>query len=253
MSKGSILDMPEDLLEDYPIHEIAKAQNGKRKVTVTKVNACGEPRPIETLIKKVAGVLGIDPQELSMWSKDNPLPIEILKNILLTARRLKLNPLLGHIAWELNKENHWEVYIPIDGWIALIHREPTFKGLTFNQSTETENAIPIWMECTIYRSDLVYPMTVREYYSEVKTDHHMWKQKPRRMLRHKALQQCTRLAFGICVPEFKTQLPKLNKAKNLVTTNNYHANFRRCDSSKAKLKQRLISSMPSGKNPSSFP
>jgi hypothetical protein len=57
------------------------------------------------------------------------------------------------------------------------------------------------MECTIYRSDRVVPMTVREHLSEVKTNHPAWQQIPRRMLRYKALQQCARLAFGISAPE----------------------------------------------------
>ncbi len=85
----------------------------------------------------------------------------------------------------------------------MIHREPSFKGLTFSQATETEEGIPIWMECSIYRADLIQPMTVREYYSELKTDHPIWNQMPRRMLRHKTLQQCARLTFGISMPELK--------------------------------------------------
>jgi hypothetical protein len=44
-------------------------------------------------------------------------------------------------------------------------------------------------------------MTVREYLSEVKTNHPAWQQIPRRMLRYKALQQCARLSFGISTPE----------------------------------------------------
>jgi hypothetical protein len=99
-----------------------------------------------------------------------------------------LNPLLGQIDWELNLDGSYEVYIPIDGWITMIHREPSFKRLTFSQATETEEGIPIWMDCSIYRADLIQPITVREYYSELKTDHPIWNQMPRRMLRHKTLQ-----------------------------------------------------------------
>jgi hypothetical protein len=63
------------------------------------------------------------------------------------------------------------------------------------------------MECTVFRSDLSHPVTVREYYAELKTDHKIWQQMPRRMLRHKTLQQCARLAFGISAPELKLSTP----------------------------------------------
>ncbi len=121
---------------------------------------------------------------------------------------------MGHIAWEVTPKGDWEIYIPIDGWIAMIHREPKFQGIAFDQSSQTEYGIPIWMECRIYRSDLTHPITVREYFSELKTDHLIWAQMPRRMMRHKTLQQCARLAFGISTPDLKgpstsTALPKM--------------------------------------------
>lgn len=187
MKKVSILDLPEDLLEEDQPHRPS------------------EPT-LDRLVTEVANTLAIASQELSHWTKEAVVPEEVLKLILRTALRLKLNPLLGQIDWELNLEGGYEVYIPIDGWIAMIHREPSFKGLTFSQATEIEEGIPIWIECSIYRADLIQPITVREYYSELKTEHPIWIQMPRRMLRHKTLQQCARLAFGISVPELKIPL-----------------------------------------------
>lgn len=40
------------------------------------------------------------------------------------------------------------------------------------------------------------PITVREYFVEVRNSHEMWQKMPRRMLRHRALQQCVRLAIA---------------------------------------------------------
>ena len=184
MKKASILDMPEDLLDEDQPHRPS------------------EPA-LDPLVTEVANTLGISPQELNHWTKEAEAPEGVLKLILRVAKRYQLNPLLGQIDWELNLDGSYEVYIPIDGWIAMIHREPSFKGLTFSQAIETEDGIPIWMECSIYRADLIQPIAVREYYVEVKTEHPMWQQMPRRMLRHKTLQQCARLAFGISVPELK--------------------------------------------------
>ncbi len=194
MKKVSILDLTEDLLEEDQPHRPS------------------EPT-LDRLVTEVANTLAISSQELSHWTKEAVASKEVLNLILRTALRLNLNPLLGQIDWELNLDGSYEVYIPIDGWITMIHREPSFKGLTFSQATETEEGIPIWMECSIYRADLIQPVTVREYYAELKTDHPIWIQMPRRMLRHKTLQQCARLAFGISVPELKIPItpPMLEK------------------------------------------
>lgn len=200
MKKVSILDMPEDLLEDDLSKDIANTQR-IQPAAISQNKKSSKQVAIESLITEVAQFLDLDPQELSDWMNDHSIPTEVLKLILRTAKRFTLNPLLGHIAWEFTDENRWEVYIPIDGWIALIHQKPSFQGITFNQAAETENGVPIWMECMIYCADLSHPITVREYFAELKTDHPMWTQMPRRMLRHKTLQQCARLAFGISVPE----------------------------------------------------
>lgn len=200
MKKASILDMPEDLLENDPRDEINRTKKSKQRVDAARDISLARSLTIETLMIDVANALVIPKDELNSWAQDAAFPESSLREILMTAKRLGLNPLLGQIAWEINLNHDYEVYIPIDGWITLIHREQSFQGLVFNQATETENRIPIWMECSIYRSDLIYPVTVREYYAELKTEHLLWQQIPCRMLRHKTLQQCARLAFGISVP-----------------------------------------------------
>ncbi|MFO1465836.1 MAG: recombinase RecT [Steroidobacteraceae bacterium] len=53
-----------------------------------------------------------------------------------------------------------------------------------------------WIECTIERKDRSMPVSVREYLAECERDTGPWKSHPRRMLRHKALIQCARIAFG---------------------------------------------------------
>ena len=220
MKKASILNMPEDLLdEDQP-------------------NPPSEPT-LDPLVMEVANTLEISSQELSHWTKEAVVPEEVLKVILRVAKRYQLNPLLGQIDWELNLDGSYEVYIPIDGWIAMIHREPSFKGLGFHQSSETEKGIPLWMECSIYRSGLIQPMTVREYYAELKTEHPIWNQMPRRMLRHKTLQQCARLAFGISVPELKITMkpPKMEKPAILQVSQS-------TPDRKTLLKQKLASPSP---------
>jgi hypothetical protein len=221
MKKDLILDLTEDLIDEDQSNQIDKTQKLKKVISSSPVIASTGSRNIKDLTMEVAKILAVPIDELRDWVEESSLPEELLKAIFRITKRFKLNPVLGHIAWELDAAGHYEVYIPIDGWIALIHREPCFQGLTFHQSAETENNIPLWMECTIYRSDLTQPITVREYLMELRTDHPMWQVMPRRMLRHKTLQQCVRLALGIWMVELEETKTLINKSKlNIRNQNN---------------------------------
>ena len=90
---------------------------------------------------------------------------------------------------------NWQAYITVEGYSKILNRHPAFDGITFTQSTKNIEGIPIWMECAIYRKDRIQPTVVREYFEEVKNDQAIWKKMPRRMLRHRVMQQCARLAL----------------------------------------------------------
>lgn len=198
----ALLHMREDLLQtDYSVSTHKTARPGCRRPVSTEVNQSTGAQ-IAQLKEYLVKELKIDAIELDNWCvQQETSPIKTMLTLLTHAKRYGLNPILGEIACDYSDELGWQVYLPIDGWIALILREPNFQGMVFTQAEREEYGLPIWMECTIYRSDRVVPMTVREYLSEVKTNHPAWQQIPRRMLRYKALQQCARLSFGISAPE----------------------------------------------------
>ena len=201
MKPVSTLGLIEDLLDadTTSVEGANKKVNGQ---TLRKRQAQLTPSSrLEVLTKDAAKTLQINPQELLDWLDASFAPEAAQLHLLRLAKRLALNPVLGHIDWDHHPDHEFEVFIPIDGWIHLIHREPSFRGIAFSQSTELEHGIPIWMECSIVRTNLAKPITVREYFAELKTDHPIWEQMPRRMMRHKTLQQCARLAFGIHLPE----------------------------------------------------
>jgi hypothetical protein len=64
----------------------------------------------------------------------------------------------------------------------------------------------------------VVPIEVKEYLCEIQTEHSIWKEMPRRMLRHRVIAQCARLAFGISIPESSNQVD--SKKINLKVTFN---------------------------------
>jgi len=165
-------------------------------------------RLIQKEINSCAQLIGIDSEELQAWIDLQILaPAKTILSLLRMAQQYKLDPLQEEILLT-QYEDGWQVSISIDGWIKLMNKQAAFSGICFRESSEEDEGLPIWMECTIYRSDRVVPITVREYLAEVRGESDIWKKMPRRMLRHRALQQCARLAIGISIPNLGCQEDK---------------------------------------------
>lgn len=89
------------------------------------------------------------------------------------------------------------VVVGVDGWSRILNTHRAFAGMQFRESSELIEGVPAWVECTLHRWDRRVPTRVREYLVEVRGHSQSWLTHPRRMLRHKALVQCARLAFGL--------------------------------------------------------
>jgi hypothetical protein len=87
--------------------------------------------------------------------------------------------------------------ITLDGWVKLLHRHPRFRGLSFEEGPVDEHGFPLWQSCSLYWEGFQCPWVVREWACEHRSLHESWLYHPRRMLRHKALTQCARLALGV--------------------------------------------------------
>jgi hypothetical protein len=109
---------------------------------------------------------------------------------------LHLDPLCEEIGFTQFEDGQWQVFITIEGCSKLLNQHPQFNGLAFTQADTLIDGVPEWIECSIYRKDREVPTTVREYLTEVRGENSIWQKMPRRMLRHRALQQCVRLAIA---------------------------------------------------------
>ena len=89
------------------------------------------------------------------------------------------------------------VVVGVDGWSRILNTHKAFAGMQFRESSELIDGVPAWVECTLHRWDRRVPTRLREYLVEVRGTSQAWLTHPRRMLRHKALVQCARLAFGL--------------------------------------------------------
>jgi len=153
---------------------------------------------IAASLSTAAKLLEVEEFELQMWFDALASTPELAKlKLLHLIVRYQLDPLCEEVSLVQLHPERWYPFITIDGWTKLINRHAAFAGITFSESPQLNNGLPIWMECTIYRTDRIQPVTVREYFSEVSTEHEAWKTMPRRMLRYRTLQQSARLAFGI--------------------------------------------------------
>jgi len=109
--------------------------------------------------------------------------------LLVVANQYGLNPWTKEIYAFPDKNNGIVPVVGVDGWSRIINDHPQFDGLDFEQDGES-------CTCIIHRKDRAHPIKVTEYMDECKRGTGPWGSHPRRMLRHKALIQCARLAFG---------------------------------------------------------
>lgn len=108
--------------------------------------------------------------------------------LLIVAQQYGLNPFTKEIYAFPDKGGIVPV-VGLDGWSRIINSRPEFDGMDFAQDAES-------CTCTIYRKDRSHPIKVTEWMAECKRSAGPWLSHPYRMLRHKAMIQCARLAFG---------------------------------------------------------
>ena len=189
---------------------------------LTKTRSVKQISPMAKALKCAAQAIGMTPASLTTWFNQYPQLSEVSQeSCLRLIAEYRLNPRADEIDLVQFEADRWQVFITVNGWAKLINAHPAFCGIEFSEASELEEGVPLWIGCAIYRTDRVKPIAVREYFSEMKTEHAAWQQMPRRMLRHRAMQQCARLAFGITVPECKLSeflhnklIPKMNSSES---------------------------------------
>lgn len=110
--------------------------------------------------------------------------------LMMVASQYGLNPWTKEIYAFPDRNNGIVPVVGVDGWSRIINSHPQFDGMDFEQDDQS-------CTCIIYRKDRSHPIRVTEWMAECKREGvGPWKSHPRRMLRHKAMIQCARLAFG---------------------------------------------------------
>lgn len=145
----------------------------------------------------LAGRMGVEADGLFLSSlrsvafKSPNASNEQLLALCVVANQYSLNPFTKELYAFPDKGGGVVPIVSVDGWSRIMNEHEQFDGMEF---IEVEDAS--WVECVIYRKDRSHPLRAREYLAECKRNTDPWKSHPRRMLRHKAMIQAARMAFG---------------------------------------------------------
>lgn len=174
-----------------------------------------------SLIHKMAAKYSVDADKMLVTLKATAFrneKVEVsneqMMALLVVADQYDLNPWTKEIYAFPDKKNGIVPVVGVDGWSRIINSSPQFDGMEFNESEQliesTEHQpCPAWIECVIYRKDRSHAIKVRERFSECYrppfkgkgdrgeyTVNGPWQSHTSRMLRHKAMIQGARTAFG---------------------------------------------------------
>ena len=183
-----------------------------------KTQVVTEEFAARSLLVKLAGRYEVDPDKMMGVLKNTAfrqtgrdrreITNEQMTALAIVANQYGLNPFTGELYAFPAKNGAIVPVIGINGWSRIINEHPEFDGVEFNEvggmtqcrkdakPDEIRGECPEGMECVIYRKDRSHATKVTEWIGECYRDTEPWNDMPRRMLRHKALVQCARIAFS---------------------------------------------------------
>lgn len=171
--------------------------------------------PRQSLIVSMAGQYQMDPAQFAKTVRATCMPgnasDEEFAAFLMVAKQYSLNPVTREIYAFPKKGGGIQPIVGIDGWANLINSHPACDGIEFKDEFDAKGGL-VSITCLIHRKDRSHPTMVTEYMEECRRPTEPWTKWPARMLRHKALIQCARYAFGfagIIDPEEAERSPEV--------------------------------------------
>ncbi|KEZ78352.1 phage recombination protein Bet [Salinisphaera hydrothermalis] len=171
------------------------------------------------LIERIGDKYGVDANKMLSTltatafrqKNDQPITNEQMMALLVVADQYNLNPFTKEIYAFPDKNAGIVPIVGVDGWSRIINEHDSFDGMDFEASDEFieldkhHKKCPEYITCRMYRKDRSRPVEITEYLDEVYRPPFMkngnpmigpWQSHTKRFLRHKAMIQCARLAFG---------------------------------------------------------
>ena len=178
---------------------------------------------VKSLVVQMSERFGVEPSKFydtlkatAFKQRDGSAPSDDqMMTLMIVAEQYRLNPFTREIYAFPDKQNGIIPVVGVDGWSRIINEHPAFDGIEFEYSDKmltmpgAKVSCPEWVECVIYRNDRSRPIRIKEFLDEVYrapfsgnkngrqyTVEGPWQSHTKRQLRHKALIQCSRVAFG---------------------------------------------------------
>ena len=170
--------------------------------------------PQKRLVGIMADKFNLAPEKLLPVLKDTCFKgatDEQMVALLVVANEYNLNPFTKEIYAFPAKGGGIVPVVGIDGWVRIINEHPQYDGMDVRISDDGKECT-----CTIYRKDRNHPTVITEYLEEVVRNTDPWKM-ARRMLRHKAIIQCARVAFSFSGIKDDDEAEKIVQAEVLET------------------------------------
>jgi phage recombination protein Bet len=156
-------------------------------------------QPRLSITEAVARSYGMEAKAFEMTLRATVVPKECTREefaaFLLVAREYGLNPILREIYAFPKKGGGIQPIVGVDGWSAMLARHPQFNGMIFRDHIDNDGTL-VAITCQMHRRDRDHPIEATEYLEECRRKTEPWDKWPKRMLRHKAMIQAARYAFG---------------------------------------------------------
>lgn len=155
-------------------------------------------QPKSSALAIMAGRLSVDPNKLLDTLKATCFKgasNEEMLALVAVSNRYGLDPLTKQIYAFPSKGGITPV-VSVDGWLHILNSQPQFDGIEFIFEDGPDGK-PASVTAVVYRKDRTHATKVTEYFAECFRPTEPWRQFPRRMLRHKAVKEAVRVAFGI--------------------------------------------------------
>ena len=210
----------------------------------------------KSLIARMAANYGVDGAKLyetlkttAFKQRDGSAPTnEQMMALLIVSDQYKLNPFTREIYAFEGKGNEIIPVVSVDGWTRIINDHPKLDGIEFIYSEnsvtpEKGRKCPEWIECVIYRKDRQQPIRVREWLDEVYQAPRgfagPWQTHTKRMMRHKALIQGARVAFGFSGIYEPDEASRIIQGESFSTTQSVSNSHEELDKQIASLLKRV--------------
>lgn len=124
-----------------------------------------------------------------------PISNEEVLAFLVIATKYDLDPIARQIYAFPGKNGGIVTVVSVDGWAAIIHRQPNFKSMKFSWEHGDKGEL-VSCTCLLSYKDGT-DLEITEWLRECYRDTEPWRSMPHRMLRHKAMIQAGRIGFGL--------------------------------------------------------